>query len=426
MTVSDAKIERQKNGRVVCSVTFPADQVKPAEERAFALLAESIKVPGFRPGKAPREKLLEKIDQDQVLEHTVRSLVGVVMEQLITEHKIQTIISPRIAVRSRDPLIVDIVFVEKPTVTMKGADKIKIEKKKTEVKEEDVEKMAQYILQKHETAQDADRPAADKDRVTVDFWGADGEGKEIPEIRTTGHAVMLGSSSLIPGFEEALTGMKKGEEKSFTLTFPEKYHAEQLQGKPVTFHVTLKRVEEVRIPELTDAFATEHLGVTTAKEFRDKLKESMIAQEERIDRQRREQQLMDAIRKATRIELPTELIDEEVQSLLEDFAGELKRQNMTIGDWMDRAKKKPEEFEKELKQQAQDRLALRLGIRQLIDDRQIVISDEETDRTVTELLAPLSEKERKEVESSYAKGGRAREQLQWQKKVEKLFSTFLD
>ncbi|MDD5751592.1 MAG: FKBP-type peptidyl-prolyl cis-trans isomerase, partial [Candidatus Peribacteraceae bacterium] len=255
--------------------------------------------------------------------------------------------------------------------------------------------------------------------------GADDKGVEIAPIRTQNHHIVLGSKTLIPGFEDALTGLKKNEEKIFTLTFPEKYHAPELQGKPVTFHATVTQTEEVRIPELTDAFAAQHLGVPTAAAFRTKLKESMVTQEERMERSRREQQLMDEIRKATKVELAPELIDEEVTALLEDFARELKRENRTIQEWLEAAKKKPEEFEKELKEQAAARLTLRLGIRHLIDERKIEVSDEELNQTAASLLASVPEQERKELEPAYATGGRAREQLLWQKKVEKLFEGML-
>ena len=298
------KIEREKSGRIECTVEYTKEEVLAAEEKALATLAEQIKLPGFRPGKAPREMLLKRINPDDLTEETIHRLLPHTLESLVKEQNIQPIISPKVALKKRDPLTLSVIFVERPKVTLKGADKIKIEKKEPKVEEKDVDRMADFILRKHETATEVDRGAAEKDRITMDFWGADSEGKEITPIRTQNHAVVIGSKSLIPGFEDALKGMKKGEEKSFTLTFPKDYHAAELSEKPVTFHVTVTKVEEVRLPELTDAFAKEHLHVESAQSFRAELRKSMVMQEERLDHQRREQELMAAIGKATVVNLP--------------------------------------------------------------------------------------------------------------------------
>jgi len=419
------KITREKNGRIECSVEFPADQVATAQEKAMQVLSREVKIPGFRPGMAPKELLQTKVDQDHLLEHTVRSLLPQTIENLVKEHNIQTITSPKIAVKKRDPLTISIVFVERPKVTMKGVEKIKIEKKEHKVDDEEVERMIGYIMAKHEKSAEVNRPAAAKDRVTLDFWGADAQGKEIAPIRTTNHAVILGSKNLIPGFEDALLGLKKSDQKSFTLTFPEKYHAKELEGKPVTFHATVTKVEEVTLPELTDAFVKENLGAESAADLRKRVRESMITQEERIERQRREQLLMDEIRKATHVDLAPELVQEETESLLEELEEDLRRRNSTIGDWLKSSGKKPEAVQKEFEERASQRLGLRLGIRELVETKDISISDAEMEKTIAELLAPLSEKERKEYEPAYRKGEKAYDQLLWQKKVEKLFDGML-
>jgi trigger factor len=347
------------------------------------------------------------------------------MQSLVEEHKIQTITSPKVILRKRNPLTVSIVFVERPKVIVKEMEKIKVERKEPKVSAEDVQKMVEFILRKHETTKEVDRPAREKDRITVDFTGSGSDGKDIPGIHTTGHAVILGSKTLIPGFEEALLGLKKGEEKTFTLTFPKDYHAKELSEKPVTFHATVTKVEEVTIPELTDAFAKEHLHAESAAAFREELRRAMVREEERLERARREQQLFDAIVRATDVDLAPELVEEEAQDILEDLRGELQRQNRTLEDWMKATGKKPEELEKELAERAGKRLKLRLGIRELLEVKQITVSDEEIAASVKALLEPLSEKERREVELAYCKGEKAYEQLKWQKKVEKLVEGML-
>jgi len=184
-------------------------------------------------------------------------------------------------------------------------------------------------------------------------------------------------------------------------------------------------VEEVHIPELTDAFVKEQLHVDSAESFRKELRQSMVAQEEHIERQRREQALMDAICTATVVDFPAELVEDEERALLQDMEAQLQRQQRTFDDWMKATGKKPEDLHKELSERAKQRLALRLGIRELLEVKQIAVTDAEMDEAVSGLLSPLSEQERKNVEGAYRKGEQAYEQLKWQKRVEKLFEGML-
>lgn len=419
------KIEKEKNGRVVCTLTFTTEQVTPAREKALTTLGANVKMPGFRPGKAPRETLLQKIDPAHLLEQTVRELLPDTVETLVKEHALKPIIAPKIAVVSEEPLTVRVVFVEHPHVKLKGVEKIKIEKKPSSVEDKEVERVIASLLERHATAAEVDRPSKLQDQVTVDFWGADKEGKEVAGTRMAGHTVVLGSGKLIPGFEDALVGLRKNEQKTFTVTFPEKYHAPALQGQPVTFQATMQKVEEMTRPELTDDFVKQHLHAPSAAEFRTIVRSQMSTQEERVELQRREGALLDAIRAATNVDLATELIDEEVQTILSDLSEDLQRRGQTIEDWLKQSKKKPEEIEKELKKQAEERLKLRLGVRELMTTKDIQVSEEEMEKAVAELLSRLEEKERRDVAPLYTKGAQNYEQLLWQKKVEKLFEMML-
>lgn len=425
MTAKTPSIEREKNGRVICTVEFPPERVAPAEEEALRALAANVKVPGFRPGMAPREMLMAKIDRTHLLEETIHRLLPDTLAMLVKEHAIASIASPKVTLKAQEPLTVSIVFVERPKVSVKKVERATLEKTEPKVEERDVERMIAFLMSKHEKAAESDRPAKERDRVTVDFWGADSEGKEIAPIRTQGHPIILGSRTLIPGFEDALLGLKRGDAKSFTLTFPEKYHAAELAGKPVTFHATVTKVEEMTLPELTDAFVQEHLGAASAADLKTKVRESMLAQERRIERQRRENAMLESIRKATTVELVEELVTEETQTLLRNLEEDLRKQNTTLSDWVKSSGKKPEELHRELEERAKQRLILRFGIHALIEQKEITISDTEMEAAVTELLQPLPEQQRKEAAPAYRKGEHAYEQLKWQKKVEKLLNLLL-
>ena len=342
------------------------------------------------------------------------------------EHDIKPVAHPSVEIEKKEPLTVKIVFIEKPEVKLKGIEKIKIEKKEPKVDEKELQKMMDYILEKHKSYTVVERAAKQGDRITMDFYGEYKDGKEIEGIRTEGHQVEIGSKVLIPGFEDNLVGTKKGEKKSFTLTFPEKYHAEQLQNQPVTFHVTVQNVEEVSQPELTDEFAKKELQTESVADFKRQVEQSMVQQEVAMENQRRERVFMEELAKCTQVELAPELIDEETKQLVGEFGQQLQQQGMSIEQWLEHSGKKPEEFVEEMKKQAGERLKVRLGMQKLVEEKSIDVTDEEMDQIVGSFLAKASPEQRKEAEPAYKKGAQAYEQLKWQHKVEKVIKTMLE
>ncbi len=417
-------VQRLSAGRIECTVIFPQEKVSPAEEQSIRKLGAKVNLPGFRPGMAPIETLRDKIHPEHILEETIHMLLPETIEQLVTQHNIKPIIHPKVEAKNREPLTLTITFVEKPEVSVK-ANKIKVESKKPIVEDKEIQRMMDYILEKHQTRTEVDRASKEGDAITMDFYGEDESKNEIEGTRIQGHQAVIGSKVLIPGFEEELKGLKKGEQKSFTITFPEKYHAEHLQGKPAMFHVKVLKVEEVQKPELTDEFAKENLEAESAEDFRTKVKESMMEQEMQFVNQKNEEVLMEEIRKATKVELAPELVDEETRAILADTEKQLQRRNVTLKQWLEQSGKKPEEMQKDLQEQAVKRLTLRLGVQQLVEDQKIEVPEEEMQNAIQSLLAPLTTDERLQMEQAYQPGRQAYEQLKWQKKVEKVLDGFL-
>ncbi|MBU0767075.1 trigger factor [Patescibacteria group bacterium] len=426
MTTKSTAPKRDKAGRTVCTVTFTEEQITPAENAALKKIGSTTKIEGFRTGKVPIDMIREKVSPDQLMEETIRELLPNTIKKLIEENEIKPIAPPKVEAQTSEPLTLTITFIEHPEVTVKGAGKIKVDKKPPKVDDKDIERTMDYFLEQHITTKEIDRNAKKDDRITMDFYGEDSDGKEIDGIRTTGHQVVLGSKSLIPGFEEELEGLKKSDKKTFTVAFPDKYHAEHLQNKPVTFHVTISKVEEVTKPKLTDAFVQQHLNADSAENFKKSVRESMEQQEERLSDQKREQELLDQIRKATKVELAPELVEEEERDLFENFARQLKERNIELSDWMKKMDKKPENIKSDMNKQAVDRLTLRFGIQHLADEKEIDLDDKEMEQAVAETLASMKPEQRAKIEPMYQKGYQGWHQLKWQKRVEKLIKMMLE
>ncbi|OGJ58187.1 trigger factor [Candidatus Peribacteria bacterium RIFCSPHIGHO2_01_FULL_55_13] len=417
-------IKKLPKARVECRAEFSAEESAAAEKRALEALSNSMNLPGFRPGKAPADMVKAKADPEALLEETVRVLLPDVMKAAIEEHKILPIIPPAAAIEKTDPLTMVLTLVERPKVSVKEG-KINVEKKETKIEEKDIDRMIDSLMTEHQIATAVERAAKHGDRLMLDVRGEDDKGTLIPGSEMKDRPVVIGSKALIPGFEDQLVGLKTGDKKSFPLKFPEKYHAEHLAGTPVTFHVDVKTIEEVKSPELTDTFVKEKFQLENAKALRDRIQSGMADQENRIEQQRREGALFEAILKATSVDLAEELIEDEFRVLLQDFAGTLKEQSMTLEQWMKKSGKTPEDLEKDLRKRGTDRLTLRMGIQQLMEDKKIEVSDEDMHKAIQELVSQFDAEKRLEIAPMYAKGQRNYEQMKWQLMVEKLMTELL-
>ncbi len=400
------------------TVEFTAEESKAAEDKAVEQMSQQVNIQGFRPGKAPTELVRPRLKNEAVLDETIRTLLPDSIANLGKEHDLKPIMAPMIEVESVSPIKVKLTFIEKPTAMIKNIDKIKVEKKEPKVDEKDVQRMVDYLLDQHKVLTETDRAAIEGDQVTMDFVGVDEHKNEIPGTRSSGYQAVIGSKTLIPGFEEELKGLVKDQEKSFSITFPEKYHAEHLRGKPATFSVKVTKIEEVQKPQLTDELAKEKFQAESAADFRSKITDSMRQQEEGVAQQKREEEMFDALAKATTVDLADELIEQEARAILLDLRDRLQQQGASIEDWLKQTQRDAESLQKEMRDQAKRRLTLRFGLEKALEEKKIEVTDDD----VQQLIATLPEHDRTHVKGP---GTEEFEQLRWRKKVEKFVEMML-
>ena len=421
---SATPIERLAQSRVVCTVSYTEEQYAPAEERALQSVGSKLNLKGFRPGHAPVSMIREKANPDQVFEETIRELLKDTLPKLIEEHQLKPIMAPKVEAVSRLPLTLKIIFVEYPKVTVKS-DKIKIEKKEIKADPKDVKRVIDSVLAEQRVSKEVERAAAKGDKVLIDFSATDESGTDLPELRAKDYDVIIGEASLLPGFEEELVGLEKNGSKSFTLKLPEKYQTEMLRGKPVTFHVKVTKVEETKLPELTDEFAKEKLNAASAQAFTEMVEASVKSQEQQFEDMRREREIMESIVKNTEAEIAPEIVDEETRSLIQEWSERLERQGMSIQQWMEREKKKPEEVEADMRKQAEERAKLRFGIAKLIEEKGINMSTEEINDAMQEFLANVPDEHKAEAQSQAKPGTTMYQELVWRATVEKLMKQLM-
>jgi trigger factor len=312
----------------------PADKVDAAFGKAFRKIGQTAKIPGFRPGKVPRH-VLQRHYAGQAREQVFERLVSETYFKALTENKIDAVSHPEIVDNSS--LEAGKVFTYeaevdiRPQVEAKDYLGLQLKKEKLAVDEKMVADRLEEMRKGSGRIEVSERDEARMgDLVIIDFEGFV-DGQAFDRGSAEDHTLELGSNTFIPGFEEQLPGMKRGEERDVAVTFPDNYGNKELAGKPAVFKVTLREIKERFAPELNDEFAKE-MGLASLADLKAKISETFEAQEtERIEKDFREG-MVGMLIERNPIELPESMTDSQLDYMLRNLQNRLQSQGMKLSD----------------------------------------------------------------------------------------------
>ncbi len=325
---------------VVLEVEVPRERVARSVQQAVARLARTTRVPGFRPGHAPRAVLERVVGPERVLEEAFEHLIPDTLEEALTDAAVIPLVQPNVEVVQRDegkPLIYRATVPVRPEVTLGDYRGFPFA---IEVEGIDAARVAQVLEElrdQHATLVPVgDRPVRDGDFLVISFEGRrDGETFEGGSAER--YPIVVGAERMIPGFEQQLVGLPVGEEKRFGLTFPEDYPDKTLAGKPVEFMVTVREIREKILPTLDDDLARS-LGEYADL---DALREEVRTRLEANARDRARHVFIDriienAVANAT-LEIPDALVESEFEVMLEELRGRLAREGISFEQYLEAA-----------------------------------------------------------------------------------------
>lgn len=300
----------------VLTVTLPEEEVRAAYDKHLRDAAKQIKMPGFRPGKVPLD-VIEKKYGSGLRNEVAGELMQSSFEKAVEQNQLQIAGQPHVHPKEliKDaPFEYEAEFEVYPEIALKDLGGQAIEKFASEVTDQDVDAMLGKIQRQQAEWASVERASQEGDRLLMDFVGS--IDKETFEGGTAKDFTLeLGSKQMIPGFEDALVGLKAGEKKTISVTFPEDYHASNLAGKPAEFEVTVSKVEEPKLPALDDDLAKK-VGLEGGLE---KLKAEVRSGMERELKQaieaRTKMEVLDKLIELNPIEVPTAFLDLEVKNL---------------------------------------------------------------------------------------------------------------
>jgi trigger factor len=335
------KVTKEQLSPTRLKLTITADQAQldTVKQHVLQHLAPNVKVPGFRPGKAPQNLIEKQLDQAVLQSEFLEHAINDIYVEAAAQEKLRPVAPPQVSISKFVPYST-VEFIAEVDVVgdIKLADykTIKLSPKTVEITAKDVNEVVTNLRQRAATKSDVSRAAKLGDEVTIDFKGHDAKTKEpIEGADGKEYPLVLGSKNFIPGFEEELLGLKAGDEKSFDLTFPADYGVPTLQKRKVTFEVTVSKVQELAEPTLDDAFAASVGPFKTVAELKADIKKQLTVERQRDARNAYDDELLTKITEKSSVTIPDALVDEELDRIEEEEKRNLVYRGQTWQEHLD-------------------------------------------------------------------------------------------
>ncbi|MCX8600322.1 MULTISPECIES: trigger factor [unclassified Gilliamella] len=313
------------------SITIKSEDITKAVDKELINTAKKVRIDGFRKGKVPL-KIVEQRYGASILQDALSDLMQRNFVEAIIQEKLNPAGAPVYTpkeYKNGEDYTFTVEFEVYPEIKVKDLDKIEVEKPVAEVVDADVDTMIETLRKQQGTWKEVNEPAKEQYRVTLDFVGKV-DGEEFEGGKANDFVLVLGQGRMIPGFEDAIIGHKASDQFDINVTFPEDYHAENLKGKPAVFAATLKKVEELELPELTEE-VIKRFGIAdgTIDSLRNEVRKNMARELKATIRNKIKAQVIDGLIKNNEIDIPSALVDREVdvlrQQAVSRFGGNVKQ-----------------------------------------------------------------------------------------------------
>ena len=362
-----------------------------AIEDAFKRANAKVKIDGFREGKAPKEVFLKKYGKESLFMDAADIVMNKEYVRILEENKdLEIIAQPQVELGSINESGVEftIKVALKPEVKLGKYKGLKVEKQIPVVTEEEIDHEIHHLQHKYEEQIVKEGPADFHDVVTLDFEGFK-DGIAFDGGKAENHELQLGSGSFIPGFEEQLVGMVKGEEKDINVTFPEDYHAADLKGKEVVFKVKINEVKEARHPELNEQFFEDlgMEGVNDEASLKEVIKSNILAGKEREVENKYIDDLLEAASKNTEVEIPSVMLENELHNMIHQYEDNLKMQGLTLELFYQYTNMTEEQLKEQMKEEANKRVLYRLMLEQIAQEEKFEVTEDEANEEASSLAS---------------------------------------
>ena len=360
---------------------------------ALRELGKEVKIEGFRPGFAPKEMVEQKVGQGHILEAAADLAVRKTYVKVLEEKNIDAIGRPEIQVLKMamdNPFEFKIKTAVLPPIKLADyrkiaqADKPK-NKEQIKVEEKEIESSLNWLQKSRTKYATVLRPAQKGDRAEIDFT-AKQEGNVIENGESKNHPLILGEGKFVPGFEEQLVGLKEGENKNFSLVFPEDFQQKDLASQLIEFETKMNLVQEAQVPDLSDDFAKSLGCFENLAALKDNIKQGLAMEKERQAKEAWRAKVLQEIVKKSEIELPEIMIQAELAKMTDEFKANLTQMGLDFNEYLKNLKKTEEELKKEWLPKAKERAQAGLILRAIADQEKIEVTGQEAEEEINHII----------------------------------------
>lgn len=369
------------------TVKFDKKQFDDAIDKAFEKKKANIKMDGFRAGKVPKDVYFKKVGKESLYMDALDILLPLAYDEVMKDYK--PIIDPKVDIKSIGEDGVEFLFTitTMPKVEISKYKGLNIKKDKVEVTKDEIEHEMRHLLERFtELSVKEDGKVESGNVAIIDFEGFK-DGVPFDGGKGENYSLEIGSNTFIPGFEDQVIGMEKGEEKDIKVTFPEDYHAEDLKGKEVTFKVKVHEIKEKQARELDEEFF-EDLGlegVNDEKSLKEEIKNNIEASKTRDVEDKYVDSILEAIAKNTKVDVPEELVEDEIHHMIHNFEDQIRMQGMSLEVFYEMTKSNEDALKEQMKPEAEKHVLYRIILEKVKELENISVTDKEAEKEADEL-----------------------------------------
>ena len=384
-----SQILNKEDGKVVIAFSATKEEFAKGLDQAFKRAVKRVNAPGFRKGKLPRAVFNKMYGEEALFQDAVDFVLPAAYTKAIDELEVSPLAMPDIDVKEiskEEGVKFEAVVTVKPNVELGEYKNLGLEKESVEVTDADVEERLDSLLSRQAEWQIKEGESKKGDIVVIDFKGFIGdEAFEGGEAK--GYELELGSGSFIPGFEEQLEGKVAPVDTEVNVTFPENYQVADLAGKAARFEVTVHDVKEKVLPELTDEFVKEFTkeAASTVAEYKEKLKEEIKLEKENLAEKSYSDKVISTAVENAKLSVPEKLVEQEVDSMFEQFTGNLSRQGLSFDLYQQFTGKGEAELKAEMKSDAENKIKTSFVLGEIAEVEKVEVIDADIDAEVKEL-----------------------------------------
>lgn len=381
-------MEKNKNYKHEITIKIEGEEWRKALEEAYLENNKKAKIDGFRPGKAPYDVFVKHYGVESLFMDAADKVLQPAYLKAITDSKLVPVVEPKVDLKGVSEKEVEFVFtiITKPELKIKKYEGLKIKKDKLEVKENEIQDEIDRLLEQYAELVIKEGTVENGDTVIIDYEGSV-DGVPFEGGKAQNQSLVIGSKTFIPGFEEQLIGMEKESEKDINVVFPEDYHAENLKGKEAVFKVKVHEIKTKKNRELDDEFFEDlgMEGVNSVETLKDAIKEHLEAHKKTDIENKFIDDMLDAISKETEVDIPEEMVEDEINHLIKRFEDQLKYQGASLDLYYKLTNSTEEALRSQVEKEAFKNVLYRLILEELVKILKIEVSDEEAKEEIKKM-----------------------------------------